>query len=208
MTDSCGPECFDPAHQLRRTTLLTVLWINAVMFAVEFVGGVLAESSALVADSADNLGDTLTYGISLYVIHRSLRWRGGAAVVKGVIQIVFGIGILAGITYKVIHGFEPLAPAMAIIASLALIANAVCFVLLLKHRSEDINMRSVWLCSRNDVIGNIGVLCAAGLVALTGAFWPDVLVGIILATLFVWTGISVLREAVPAWQGTAGLDSV
>jgi Co/Zn/Cd efflux system component len=174
------------------------------MFAVEFAGGVLADSSALVADSADNLGDTLTYGISLYVIHRSLRWRGGAAVVKGIIQVLFGIGIFAGITYKVVHGFEPLAPAMAIIASLALIANAMCFVLLLKHRSEDINMRSVWLCSRNDVIGNIGVLGAAGLVALTEAFWPDVLVGGILAILFVSTGISVLREAVPAWQGTAG----
>ena len=125
-------------------------------------------------------------------------------IIPVVIQIAFGIGILAGISYKMINGFEPLAPTMAVLASLALIANAVCFVLLFKHRSEDINMRSVWLCSRNDVIGNIGVLCAASLVALTGAYWPDVLVGSILATLFVWTGIIVLREAVPAWQGTPG----
>lgn len=201
MTDSCGAICIDPAHQLRRSTLIAVLWINAVMFAVEFSAGILADSSALLADSADNLGDAFTYGISLYVLHRSLRWRGGAAVVKGVIQIAFGIGILAGIAYKVSHGFEPLAPAMAIVAGLALVANAVCFGLLLKHRGEDINMRSVWLCSRNDVVGNIGVLCAAGLVAFTGSSWPDVLVGGILATLFVWTGIGVLREAVPALRG-------
>jgi len=202
MADSCGTACIDPGHQLRRSTLLAVLWINAVMFVVEFGAGVLADSSALLADSADNFGDAFTYGISLYVLHRSLRWRGGAAVVKGVIQIVFGIGILAGIVYKVSHGFEPLAPAMAVVASLALIANAVCFGLLLRHRGEDINMRSVWLCSRNDVIGNIGVLCAAGLVAITDHFWPDILVGGVLATLFVWTGIGVLREAVPSLRGT------
>lgn len=201
MADCCGPDAFDASHQLRRSTLLTVLWINAVMFGVEFVAGIFADSSALVADSADNLGDTLTYAISLYVLHRSLRWRGAAAVVKGVIQIAFGLGILAGVAYKAIHGFEPLAPAMAVVSILALIANLACFGLLLKHRGEDINMRSVWLCSRNDVIGNIGVLIAAGLVAITGTFWPDVLVGGLLALLFVWTGIGVIREAIPAWRG-------
>jgi cation diffusion facilitator family transporter len=201
MSDSCcAPEVFDQSHQIRRSTLLTVLWINAVMFAVEFVAGVLADSSALVADSADNLGDALTYLISLYVLRRSLRWRGGAAIVKGAIQIAFGLGILAGITYKVIHGFEPLAPAMAVVSALALIANFTCFGLLLKHRGEDINMRSVWLCSRNDVIGNFGVLAAAGPVAVTGAFWPDVLVGGVLALLFIWTGIGVIREAATVFK--------
>lgn len=197
MTDCCGPDAFDATDQLRRSTLLIVLWINAVMFGVEFVAGVLADSSALVADSADNLGDTLTYAISLYVLHRSLRWRGAAAAVKGLIQIAFGLGILGGVTYKVIHGFEPLAPAMAGVSVLALVANLTCFGLLLEHRSEDINMRSVWLCSRNDVIGNIGVLLAAGLVALTGTFWPDVVVAVVLATLFVHTGVGVIREATP-----------
>ncbi len=201
MTDSCsGPDCFDPAHQLRRTTLLTVLWINAVMFVVEFGAGVWADSSALIADSADNLGDTLTYLISLYVLHRSLRWRGGAALIKGIIQIAFGFGVLAAIVYKAIHGFEPLAPAMALVAGLALVANATCFVLLLKHRGEDINMRSVWLCSRNDVIGNIGVLLAAGAVALTGTFSPDVVVAVVLATLFIYTGVGVIREATPTMK--------
>ena len=200
MTDCCGPEILDKDNQLRRTTLVTVLWINAVMFGVEFIGGVLADSSALVADSADNLGDALTYGISLYVLNRSLRWRGAAAAVKGFIQIAFGIGVLAGIAYKVAHGFQPLAPAMAGVSALALIANLACFVLLLKHRSEDINMRSVWLCSRNDVVGNIGVLAAAALVALTGSFWPDVVVGSLLAALFVWTGVGVIREAMQVWD--------
>ena len=195
MTDCCGPEILDKDNQLRRTTLVTVLWINAVMFGVEFLAGVLADSSALVADSADNLGDALTYGISLYVLNRSLRWRGAAAAVKGFIQIAFGVGVLFGIAYKVVNGFEPLAPAMAGVSALALIANLTCFALLLRHRSEDINMRSVWLCSRNDVIGNIGVLAAAGLVALTGTFWPDVAVGTLLAALFVWTGVGVIRDA-------------
>ena len=187
-------------HQLRRATLVTVLWINGVMFAVEFLAGVWADSSALVADSADNLGDALTYAISLYVLHRSLRWRGGAAMIKGAIQIVFGVGVLLGIGYKVVHGFEPLAPAMAGVSALALAANLTCFLLLLKHRSDDINMRSVWLCSRNDVLGNIGVLLAAGMVALTGTFWPDVAVGTLLAVLFVWTGVGVIREAAGVWQ--------
>lgn len=118
---------------------------------------------------------------------------------KGVIQIAFGLGVLSGIAYKVAHGFEPLAPAMAGVSVLALLANLTCFVLLLKHRSEDINMHSVWLCSRNDVIGNIGVLFAAGLVTLTGTFWPDVVVGGLLATLFVWTGVGVIREAAKVW---------
>lgn len=200
MTDCSDPEAPGPSRRLRRTTLVTVLWINAVMFGVEFVGGVWADSSALVADSADNLGDALTYAISLYVLHRSLRWRGAAAIVKGVIQIAFGLGVLAGIGYKAVHGFEPLAPAMAGLSALALVANLACFTLLLRHRSEDINMRSVWLCSRNDVLGNLGVLGAAGLVALTGAFWPDAVVGGLLAALFVWTGIGVIREAVRVWD--------
>jgi Co/Zn/Cd efflux system component len=196
----CGPDGVDEVHQLRRSTLLTVLWINAAMFCVEFVAGLFADSSALVADSVDNLGDALTYAISLYVLHRSVRWRGGAAIVKGLIQVTFGIGILIGVLYKVSNGFEPLAPAMAIVAGLALVANLTCFSLLLKHRGEDINMRSVWLCSRNDAIGNVGVLLAAGMVALTGSFWPDVLVAVALAVLFVWTGIGVIREAVAVWN--------
>ena len=192
---SRGTGCLDESHQIRRSTLIIVLWINAAMFVVEFVAGILADSSALVADSADNLGDTFTYAISLYVVHRSLSWRGWAAVVKGIIQITFGVSVLVGIAYKASYGFEPLAPAMAGVAALALIANSACFALLLKHRSEDINMRSVWLCSRNDVIGNIGVLVAAGVVLLTGSFWPDVVVGTALAALFVWTGVEVLRDA-------------
>jgi len=200
MNGCCGNEVLEQGHKLRRATLITVLWINGAMFVVEFVAGLLADSTGLLADSADNLGDALTYGLSLYVLHRSLRWRSGAASIKGLIQIVFGLGIAGTIAYKTVFGFEPLAPAMALVASLALIANLVCFTLLLKHRGEDINMRSVWLCSRNDVIGNLGVLIAAGLVALTDTFWPDVVVGSILAVLFIWTGIGVIRESLSTWR--------
>lgn len=200
MSGCCGTEALEQGHKLRRSTLITVLWINIAMFAVEFVAGFLADSTGLLADSADNLGDALTYGLSLYVLHRSLRWRSGAALVKGLIQIAFGLLVAGTIAYKTVFGFEPLAPAMALVASLALVANLVCFTLLLKHRGEDINMRSVWLCSRNDVIGNLGVLVAAGLVALTNTFWPDVIVGSILAVLFLWTGIGVIRESYPTFR--------
>jgi len=200
MSACCGNEALEQGHKLRRATLVTVLWINIVMFIVEFVAGFLADSTGLLADSADNLGDALTYGLSLYVIGRSLRWRSGAALLKGGIQIAFGLGIAGTIVYKTVYGFQPLAPAMGIVAGLALVANLVCFTLLIKHRGEDINMRSVWLCSRNDVIGNLGVLVAAGLVALTNAFWPDVAVGSVLAALFIWTGIGVIRESLSAWR--------
>ena len=200
MSGCCGNEVLEQSHALRRSTLIVVLWINIAMFVVEFVAGFLADSTGLLADSADNLGDALTYGLSLYVLHRTLRWRSGAAMVKGLIQIAFGLGIAGTIAYKAVYGFEPLAPAMAAVAGLALVANLTCFALLMKHRGEDINMRSVWLCSRNDVIGNLGVLIAAGLVSVTNTFWPDVVVASILAALFIWTGIGVMRESLSAWR--------
>jgi len=199
MSGCCGNEVLEQGHALRRSTLITVLWINVAMFIVEFAAGFLADSTGLLADSADNLGDALTYGLSLYVLRRSLRWRNAAALVKGLIQIAFGCGIAATIVYKSVFGFEPLAPAMAAVAGLALAANLICFALLLRHRGEDINMRSVWLCSRNDVIGNLGVVVAAGLVAVSNTFWPDVLIGSLLSALFVWTGIGVVRESLSTW---------
>ncbi|MEX0617525.1 MAG: cation transporter [Pseudohongiellaceae bacterium] len=184
----------------RRKTLYVVLGINALMFAVELAAGIWADSRALIADSADNLGDSLVYAMSLFVIARSLRWRAGAAVVKGLIQLVFGLGLVLTIVASLLGEPQPIGLAMMAVAGLALVGNVICLVLLTKHRGEDINMRSVWLCSRNDVIGNIGVILSGGLVMLLDSFWPDIVVASLVAAVFLHTAYDVLRDALRAWR--------
>jgi Co/Zn/Cd efflux system component len=190
-----GCECEDVARSAeataeRRRVLWIVLAINVVIFVGEFGAGLWANSTALQADSLDSLGDALVYLLSLVVIAGSVHARAGAALVKGGIQALFGIGVLIEVGLKVLHGAEPLAPVMGIAAGAALVANTTCFALLYRHRGEDINMRSVWLCSRNDVIGNAGVL-------ITGFAWPDWVFGALMALLFLSTSLTVVRAA---WQ--------
>ena len=179
----------------QRLVLVVVLSINIIMFCVEFGAGLLAGSTALLADSLDMLGDSLVYGFSLYVLHRSLVWRARAALAKGVVMAVFGIGVLSKAVVQVHAGVPPLAPAMAATGTLALVANTFCFSLLWRHRADDINLRSTWLCSRNDLIGNGSVLAAAALVAWSGSIWPDLIVGLGIAGLFLRTAATVLRES-------------
>ncbi len=182
----------------QRGVLIAVLWINVVMFFVELGAGLYTGSAALTADALDNLGDAFVYGISLYVLYRSIRWRAGAALVKGLIQLAFGIGVLIYVGHRISVGIAPVSWMMVSVASVALIANLTCFLLLMRHRRDDINMRSVWLCSRNDVIGNIGVIVAAGFVHLTASHWPDVIVGALIAAVFLKTAANVLRESIYA----------
>ena len=177
----------------RRRVLWTVLAINLVLFVGEFGAGWWGDSSALQADSLDSLGDALVYAMRLWAVGRSLRQRSHVVLLKGGIQALFGIGVLLEVMRRAWLGAEPLAPIMAWAAGLALVGNLVCFRLLTRFRSDDMNMRSVWLCSRNDLINNSGVLVAAGLVALTGSRWPDLVVGAGVAVLFLWTACSVLR---------------
>ena len=177
----------------RRRVLWTVLGINLVLFVGEFGAGWWGDSSALQADSLDSLGDALVYAMSLWAVGRSLRQRSHVVLLKGGIQALFGIGVLLEVMRRAWLGAEPLAPIMAWAAGLALVGNLVCFRLLTRFRSDDMNMRSVWLCSRNDLINNSGVLVAAGLVALTGSRWPDLVVGAGVAVLFLWTARSVLQ---------------
>ncbi len=177
----------------RRRVLWTVLAINLVLFVGEFGAGWWGDSSVLQADSLDSLGDALVYAMSLWAVGRSLRQRSHVVLLKGGIQALFGIGVLLEVIRRAWLGAEPLAPVMAWAAGLALVGNLVCFRLLTRFRSDDMNMRSVWLCSRNDLINNSGVLVAAGLVALTGSRWPDLVVGAGVAVLFLWTACSVLR---------------
>ena len=184
-----------PLRLRQGRVLVAVLAINAIMFCVEFGAGVLSGSAALLADSLDMLGDSLVYGFSLFVLHRSLTWRARAALVKGLIMAAFGVGVLLEAAFRLRAGVPPLVPTMAAIGTLALFANAFCLSLLWRHRSDDINLRSTWLCSRNDVIANGAVLVAAVLVAWTGSLWPDIIVGAGIAVLFVRTAASVLRES-------------
>lgn len=175
--------------------LAAVLVINAAMFCIEFGAGFLAGSTALLGDSLDMLGDSLVYGFSLYVLHRSLVWRARAALVKGLVMLAFGLGILLEAGLRLRAGFTPSAPVMAGIGALALAANASCFLLLWRHRADDLNLRSTWLCSRNDLVANSAVLVAAGLVAELQSVWPDLLVGVGIALLFLRTALAVLRES-------------
>jgi cation diffusion facilitator family transporter len=184
------------ALRLRQWRVLAlVLAVNATMFFVEFGAGLLAGSTALLADSLDMLGDSLVYGFSLFVLHRSMVWRSRAALVKGLVMAAFGLGVLGEAILRLRAGVLPLAPAMAAIGMVALAANTFCFLLLWRHRGDDINLRSTWLCSRNDLIANGAVLIAATLVTWSGTLWPDLTVGVAIALLFLWTAISVVRES-------------
>jgi cation diffusion facilitator family transporter len=197
MDDCCQSKTTELAalRGRQRRVLVVVLAVNASMFGVEFTAGLLAGSTALLADSLDMLGDSLVYGFSLFVLQRSLAWRARAAILKGAIMAAFGVGVLVDAGLGIRAGVPPLVPAMAAVGALALAANAYCFALLWRHRTDDINLRSTWLCSRNDLIANTAVLAAAALVAWTRSPWPDLVVGAGIALLFLRTAFSVLRES-------------
>ena len=172
-----------------------VLGINAIMFFVEFGFGWMSRSSALMADSLDMFGDAAVYGFSLFALHRGAVWRARAGLSKGVIMAVFGFIVLGQTTYRFITASVPVAETMGAIGALALIANLICLVMLYRHRADDINMRSTWLCSRNDIIANVGVLGASALVGLTQSGRPDLLVGLAIAVLFLKSAYEVIMEA-------------
>jgi Co/Zn/Cd efflux system component len=182
-----------------------VLAINLAMFVVELAAGLLAHSTALLADSADMLGDAIVYGFSLYVIGRGPAWQARAALLKGTIMAAFGAGILVEVGTKLVRGVTPSAELMSGVGLLALAANASVLGFLWRHRADDLNMRSVWLCSRNDVVANAGVILAALAVALTGSAWPDIVIGLAIAGLFVASAVDVIRAALrPVASSRAG----
>lgn len=193
--------CNDQACELealragQSATLKTVFAINAVMFVVESVAGLLSGSISLLADSLDMLGDALVYGVSIHVVARGERAKAFAAVCKGAAMAAFGLFVLGQAVYRLMFPLVPTFETMGFIGLLALVANVICVVLLWRHRADDINMQSVWLCSRNDIIANVSVLGAALGVWLTGAGWPDIVVGLALATLFLRSSLFVIRAA-------------
>src|SRR5262245_33295069 len=181
-------------NQAYRRVLWAVLAINAVMFLVEIGAGLAAGSASLQADALDFLGDSANYAISLFVVGLALRYRATAALVKGATMGVFGLWVIGTILWHTIHGTLPNAFTMGTVGLAALVANAASFGLLWAYRSGDANMRSAWICTRNDVFGNIAVLLAAVGVFGTGTGWPDVIVAAIMAALALQGAAVVARE--------------
>ena len=179
----------------QRKVLWTVLGINAIMFFVELISGLRADSIALMGDSLDMLGDALAYGASLYVIGLSVTAKARSAMFKGAIIAFSSVSVLGAAVYRVFFQVTPEFHIMGIVGAVALLANLACLGLLTKYKNVDLNMSSVWLCSRNDIIANVSVLCAAGLVRLTGNSWPDLFIGVSLACLFARSALHIFSES-------------
>lgn len=196
MSASCCEPRPDPGNsRWWRATLWAALVINAAMFAVELYFGATADSHALTADALDFFGDAANYAISLLVAGLALAWRARAALFKGVTLALLALYVLASSTFAAIYGSSPEPRTMGIIGVLALLANVLVAVMLFRFREGDSNMRSVWICSRNDAIGNLAVVAAAAGVFGTGDAWPDLTVAAILATLGLTGGWQIIRHA-------------
>ena len=205
MTDCCEDKAcaIDALRERQSSTLKTVLGINAVMFLVELVAGIISGSTALLSDSLDNLGDALTYGLSLYAVSRGPRSKAKVALFKGGLILAAGLFVLGQVAYKILVPAVPAFETMGAISILALIANGTCLALLWKHRQDDVNMSSVWECSRNDIASNIAVFAAAAGVWFTQSAWPDLLIGTVLACLFVMSAFRVLRNGLAELRNNA-----
>ncbi|NQW08399.1 MAG: cation transporter [Alphaproteobacteria bacterium] len=196
MAGSCGHGVqFEGVSGGYKRALIAVIAINAAMFVVELSAGSIAGSMALTADSLDFLADSLTYGVSLWVIGRPLAWRAWTALAKGVSLAAMGAWVFGATVYQVFVIGVPDAAMMSGIGMLALVANLVSVMILFRWRDGDSNVRSVWLCSRNDAIGNVAVVVAGGAVYLTGTGWPDVIVAGIMAALFLKSSVAILRQS-------------
>lgn len=196
-------------HERQNRVLWVVLLINGAMFLIEFVSGWLAGSTALLGDSLDMLGDSLVYGLSLFTLTRGARWKAISATVKGGVMVFFGVVVLAEVARQFLLGGTPDPSWMALVGTLALGMNVVCFAMISRHRRDDINLRSAWLCSRNDLLANSGVLLAAALVAVSSSPWPDMIVGVLIAALFLRSATGVLRESIgQLWAVSYGAGKV
>ncbi len=195
MACSCSaPEPKSPAPGFRRA-LWIALWVNLAMFVVEGIASLSSGSVSLMADAIDFFGDSANYILSLTVLSMGMLWRGRAAMVKGITMTVFGLVVWARAVWVVQAGITPEPLTMGAVGLLALTANVSVAAILFKFREGDSDMRSVWLCSRNDAISNIAVMVAALGVFGTGTAWPDLIVAAIMGTLAITAGISVMRHA-------------
>ena len=200
MSDSCCQSKGCELAKLKKhqtQVLWIVLFINLGMFVVEFGASIRAASLSLAGDSLDMLGDSLVYASSLYVVNKGRKAQAGSAFFKGVLMFLFAIALFARATYQLFADVTPTVTIMSAVGLLALLANLVCLLLLSGHRKDNLNMSSVWLCSRNDIIANVLVLIAAGLVFLTQSGLPDLAVGFLLTFVFARSAGQVLTQS---WQ--------
>ena len=186
---------FDGMSKAYIKILWVVIAINFAMFIIEMIASEISASMALSADALDFLGDSLTYAITLIAIGHSLRWRASAAMFKGITLALLGLWVLGSTIYRVFVLGVPNELIMGSIALMAFTANVISALLLLKYKDGDANVRSVWLCSRNDAIGNLGVLAAAVVVSFTQSKWPDLVVAFLMAGLFLHSATLIIRQA-------------
>ena len=196
MSGCCDNNCsLDALRGRQRGTLKIVLGINAVMFLVIVVAALYANSTALLADSLDNFGDAVTYALSLYAVSRGVTVKARVALFKGGLIFLAACALAAQIIYKIFVPSVPVFEVMGAFSLLGLAANSLCLYLLWRHRHEDINMNSVWECSRNDIASNLSVFVAAGAVWFTGSGWPDILVALGLVWFLMRSAIRVISSA-------------
>ena len=195
MSGCCEEKVFDGLSPAYKRALIIVIAINATMFVIEMCAGMASGSQALKADALDFAGDAATYGLSLAVIGASIRTRAMASLIKSGSLALIAITVLGMTALRFAEGVPPEAQTMSLVALLALGANVASVIILLKWRDGDSNVRSVWLCSRNDAIGNVAVIVAGLLVAATASALPDLLVAIMLAGLFLRSSIAIARQA-------------
>lgn len=190
----CGCEVEIKDKEQSRVLIL-LLAINGVMFVAEIIAGIVADSTALIADSMDMLADATVYAIGLYAVGRSLAAKEKAAHISGIFQVMLGLGVLFDIVRRFIVGSEPESLMMIAVGAVALIANTICLKLIYKHRQGEVHMRASWIFSKNDVIANLGVIIAGVLVAWLASPWPDLIIGLIIATIIVRGGLHIIKDA-------------
>lgn len=195
MSCDCEIEAGDKAQ---RKVLLILLSLNLAMFLIEIVAGIVSESTALLADSLDMLADATVYSISLYAVARAPHIKINAALANGGFQMLIGLGLLFEVARRIYFGSNPESLTMISIGSLALVVNIICFVLISRHQNDEIHMRASWICSRNDVIANLGVIVAGVLVVTTDSFWPDLLIGTLIVMVVLHGSFTICREALAA----------
>jgi Co/Zn/Cd efflux system component len=203
----CGAPKFDGTSTAYRRVLLIVIALNAAMFVVETAGGHLAGSQALQADALDFLGDAATYALTLTMIGRPAVWRANAALFKASTLAGLAAWVIGSTLWRIASGAAPEPVTMSAIGALALAVNVGCAVLLLRFRNGDANVRSAWLCSRNDAIGNAAVVLAAAGVWASGTAWPDLLVALGMGSLFLHSATGILRQALAEKQAAPSIRS-
>ena len=199
MSESCCQADKVDLKKELNATLKKVFWIvlviNLAMFFVEAIGGYLAHSNALLADSLDMLSDAFVYGLSLFVLAKSHEAKVKASLVKGVLMGLLGLFVVGEAFYKIFHPLLPIGEIVSVIGVIALIANVVSLLLIIKHKNTDLNVKSAWICSRNDVMSNASVIVAGLLVVYFNSMWPDILIGLVIAFVVLGSSLGIIKEA-------------